>query len=384
MAESSESFYTPAWPSEVSVPDNGALEPLTEFLNQMVLPNASAINRPAKVMERSGLVWTAAKRRQISSVAVVEGVRLYRRNGRNGRVVGGSDDNSLSLVSDMAEEIEQSKTTVKSFLSSAGLPTPEGRLFQTEEESAAQKYAGDFDSVTIKPNGRTAGRGVSSWIARSESFQGAWRVAVGSLSTRETRPQEKGPLSEEACRVLVEPQIVGLPLRVYVVGERVVGALVRLPMFAIGDGVRSVQDLAQAFLTWRNQNKFLRQTAPTWPVLNQRWGRMGVDLQRVPQRGEFILLQDSPSIHGGGFSVDVTDQVSDELADMAVSALWSIPGMTIGGIEILTPGLRSAVGAAVVGVNSRASFQIHEYPGLGSGRQPAEWVFTQLVRASLR
>ena len=130
----------------------------------------------------------------------------------------------------------------------------------------------------------------------------------------------------------------GLDLRVFVVGGQAAGAVAYVPLSAL-------EPLLEAGLTER--------------------------LRQVPAYPE------------GGIPVEVTAELDGGLADLAVDALWSVPGLAAGAVDLLVPRLDSAADALVLGLDVEASVVPHHLPALGEPRDVAGAIADQLlIRAS--
>lgn len=363
MNETREHVAELGWPAEVQTGVTSGSAACRRFINEHVLPRLNDLNRPAKILEPSGLMWGAAKRQSVVSVSVAEGFRVY---SRNGAVIGGRVDQATSLASDLAEQAQESKNLVKKYFQSAGLPVSPGRTFSPGESQAATDYACSLQGqIVLKPDTRSAGISVFTQLQNAEDFRRAWSHLTSTVEGD----------------ALIEQRHSGLPLRVYVVGERVVGTLVRLPMFVIGDGVRNLSALTQLLLKWRAQNIFLRRMNPSPEVLRKRMARMGLDPEGTPALGELQFIQERPNVHGGALSVDVSDDISEGIRDLAADALWSVPGLRAGGVDLSVESLDDPAGAVAVGVNSRANMTLHEYPAFGKSRPVAGALVTHFLRS---
>lgn len=349
------------WPQTLDPEKGTGSEGVAAFIQDSILPRLGDLNRPKKILEQSGLMWGAAKKQGVQSALATDGFRVYMRNGA---VVGGRQEVSTSVSSDLAEQAQHTKSLVKRYLSAGGVPVPQGRTFSPTAFTDAVQYAEALGwDVVIKPEARTDGRGVFTLIGDPQSFSACWDERTG----------------QSAGDILIEERRKGLPLRAFVGGERVAGVLVRLPMFVIGDGQLTLRELGARLLSWRAQNFFLRRMNPAADELEARMRQLRLDPEAVPGTGELVLLQQSPDMTQGALSVDVTDVVSEELADLIINAAWTVPGLRAGGVDVVAPSLESAEGAVVVGVDSRASMQLHEYPSFGKSRPVAGAVMAQFL-----
>lgn len=379
MPESRTDEPALSWPTSLAASGSEERSPLEKVIDEEILTRLSSVNRPSKILDTSGIFWTPLKSRGVKGAKVNDQARVYTREGK---VIGGREGDRTSLTSDLADRILLTKSSVKQHLASAGLPAPEGRLFAAGEGEDAAAYARSIDGpVVVKPNGRTAGAGVSTSVGEEKRFHTAWRSAVAAATEAEPpRPWDAASAAEDRVdRILVEPDDGGLGLRVFVAGEKVLGAVIRLPMFVVGDGSRSIRELLEELSAWRAQHALLRRLTPRDGIVENRLKRLGLTPDAIPRAGELCRVQESPNIRRGGLSLDVTGRLDPAVKDLAVEARWAIPGLLAAGVDISVPRISSSRGV-VIGVNDRASHQLHLYPTFGASRQVAQGIVDLFVQ----
>src|SRR5699024_8710703 len=64
-------------------------------------------------------------------------------------------------------------------------------------------------------------------------------------------------------------------------------------------------------------------------------GRSGYTLQSIPEKDEVIYVSDKSNISIGGDPIDVLDDLSDDMKQLAVDALRAIPGLTHGAVDLM-------------------------------------------------
>ena len=82
--------------------------------------------------------------------------------------------------------------------------------------------------------------------------------------------------------------------------------------------------------------------------------------------------------------MDITDQLSDDLQDLAVDGLWSIPGLNAAAVDLLVPSLDSAEDAVVLEVNPYANITEFHYPAYGESRRVADAIMEQILERASR
>lgn len=272
-----------------------------------------------------------------------------------------------SLVSANAVFVCKSKHLTKQLLRRQGVPVAEGKHFTAAEYAKALDY---FESrawpVVVKPNGGHGGQSVTSNIRDRESFQSAWRSAVGATAAKSS--------------IIVENYVSGLDIRAFVVGDRVAGASTRLPAFVVGAGARSIRQLVHEKAEARKRHAYLSRM----PIsVDEVWlAAQGYSLDSTLPDGEFVTLNGTVNLHQGGENMDVTELMSDEVKGLAVAAANAIPGLTLGGVDLLVKSLDSSAGAVVIEINTAANISVHHAPAYGNPVDVGRAIVDEILRRS--
>lgn len=223
------------------------------------------------------------------------------------------------------EAVEQGmdKEITKQMLTEKGILVPEGKQFSREATEAEMlQYANKIGfPVVVKPSDGSFGRGVLSDI-RTE---GELQHSIDFLRT-EYNPEQ----------IILERYIKGKDYRLYIVGDQVVGAILRVPPNVIGDGINSIDSLIEIKNNERNLNPRL-VSCPIKPDqgLIEYIGRSNYKLASIPGEGEVIYLSDISNISIGGDPIDVFEELSDSIKATAVQALQAIPGLVQGAVDLM-------------------------------------------------
>lgn len=226
-------------------------------------------------------------------------------------------------VTNEAVELGMDKEATKRILSEKGIPVPEGRQF-TEEvtEDEFVNYANELGyPVVIKPTDGSFGRGVVANITTESELRHALDYVRNELNEKD---------------IIVEKYIDGNDYRLYIVDDQVVGAILRVPPNITGDGINSIE----ALIDIKNEERKLNPRLATTLIkidkeLVDYIGRYGYTLQSIPDKGEKIYLSDKCNISIGGDPIDVLDDLSDEIKQLAVDALRAIPGLVHGAVDLM-------------------------------------------------
>ena len=167
----------------------------------------------------------------------------------------------------------------------------------------------------------------------------ARRIAGDQTLTRKHLQLQNLPTPSED-----QPLPDGLDIRAYVAGPQVVAAVAYVPLAALEEQISPEETL---------------------------------DAEQLAS------LRSGPANPEGGIAVDVTELLDPALAELAADALWSVPGLAAGAVDLLVPQLDAAADAVVLGLDVEASVVTHHLPALGQSRDVAGAIVDQLlIRAS--
>lgn len=292
----------------------------------------------------------------------------------SGTVVGSFDSMVTSLVSHQARKACSSRSLSRSCLKASGLSVPEGKVFPVAHAQNALAYQQQLSTpVTIRPVSGRARRGFSAGILTEDQLAYAWEDAAEACAS----------LPAMQRQVLVEKHSDGLDLRMYVVGETVSAALVRLPFYAVGDGASTLAQLQENLAEEIARDSYLAPpSAEHVEGYLSHWGR---SLSHVPETGEVVPLSETTSAQPGhAITVDVTHTVASELKQLAVDAMWAFPGLSASGVDLRVRGTGNAENAAIIDVDPAADISEFRYPTYGKHRRVSVDIIGQMVQQSSR
>ncbi|MED3655570.1 acylphosphatase [Heyndrickxia sporothermodurans] len=226
-------------------------------------------------------------------------------------------------VTNEAVEIGADKAETKVRLMEAGISIPEGKSFKEEiSDKEIINYAVNLGfPVVVKPIDGSYGRGVISNIQDKQEFKEALVHVRNELHYKD---------------VLVERFIPGDEYRIYVVGDKVAGAIKRIPAHVIGNGVNTVRTLIGFKNKERVQNPRLISCLIN---IDQRMEdfirKQGYTLDSILKPGEHLYLNQISNISKGGDPIGVTEELTDRIKNIAVQALHCIPGLTHGAVDLI-------------------------------------------------
>ncbi|WP_216829899.1 ATP-grasp domain-containing protein [Alkalihalobacterium elongatum] len=273
--------------------------------------------------------------------------------GYNGRVhhfQGSKGDK----VSEEAYDICNNKGLTNDRLVKAGVPTPQGRKFaETATNEEIFSYANKLEyPLVVKPTNGCAGKGVIANIETEKEFVEAVKYVREQLNFPE---------------IIVEQFVTGEEIRIYVLGDKVLGAANRRPANIVGDGVNTVRQLIRIKNKQRKDipHLYFRPIKMDKEVLHSIEAA-GYTLESVPKEGKRIYLRKISNVSAGGDPIDVTDQLTDELKEIAVNAVKAVPGLVQCGVDmIVNPTFTKGV---ILELNTKAGIGSHLYPIEGEAK----------------
>lgn len=259
-----------------------------------------------------------------------------------------------SKVSKEAVRICIDKFLTKKYLMDANVPTPEGEKFERSiKNDEIVNYAKKLGfPVVVKPVDGSGGTGVIANINSEKELLDALDYVRNDLNYDD---------------IIVEKFFKGIDYRVYVIGEKVVAAFDRIPANVIGDGVNTIEKLIKLKIDERQKNPALynRPIKIDKEVYNLLQSK-GYDLNTIPKKGERVFLKTKNNVSSGGDSRDVTDELTDEIKEIAINATKAIPGLLQAGLDIIVDKEKNT--GVVLEINARPSIRNHLFPMEGKAR----------------
>lgn len=260
-------------------------------------------------------------------------------------------------VTNEAVELAADKGVTKRILEEKNVAIPQGKGFPadaTDEEIIEYSKTIPFP-IVCKPTNASLGDGVVTNINSHESFLEALHYIRHDLGYDE---------------VIVEQHISGREYRVYVIEDQVIAAYNREPANITGDGVSTIEELIQKKNYERRQNARLNSCLIHIDVeILEFIEKKGYTLESVPPKDEYILLREKTNVSSGGDPLDVTDEITDEIKQIAIDSVKAIPGLYHAGVDVIindNPNLKEA--AYVLELNATAQIGGILYPLRGKAR----------------
>lgn len=346
--------------------------PLEAFIGDVVEPQRDELNSFRSGKPHSQILLDAAKRRKMVPRKIGKKGSTAFTLTRSAAPAAGIFGAITSLVSHQALRATNSRELTQQCLVLSDIPHLPGKTFHVSQERSAAAYMQQLGTpASIHPTSGTAPSGASANLTTADELSHAWERAASACAQLPTIQQQ----------IEVEAYLPWVPLRVFVVGEEAVGAVARVPLYVFGDGSRTLSQLSGEEIERRSSRTFLQPPADV--DADELLVRLGLDPETVLPPGQVQLLSfERIGQLGQGWSVDVFNQLSSALADLAVNATWAFPGLGATAVDILAPSLSSSEDAVISGLEPGADLREFRFPAFGVSRFPNRAIMDRLAAVS--
>lgn len=320
-----------------------------------------AISEKRKLVDLADDARLGPSTRAITHAATQRGIPFRRLNdgslvqlgeGKFQRRIWTAETDSTSAI---AEAIAQDKDLTKAFLSAVGVPVPRGRAVT----SPADAWAAALEiglPVAVKPRDANHGRGISLDLTSQQAVEEAFDFAL--------REGDRG--------VMVEKYARGCAHRLLVIGDRLVAAARGQREYVIGDGQRTIAQLADEV----NQDP-LRGDNYTNPLELLKFNdivllelkKQGLTPESIPAANRRVLCR-----RNGDLTTDCTSEVHPDVAEKAVLAA-QVVGLDIAGLDVIAEDIGRPFeeqGGVIVEVNAGPGLSHHVAPLIGEPQPVGE------------
>ena len=272
-----------------------------------------------------------------------------------------------SQTSSLGVDIASDKKLTNQLLAGTGVPVPHAGIARNEDEAVAAAVKIGYP-VAVKPLDGNHGRGVMLNLADELSVRAGYKVA-------RSESRNGG--------VVIESFLTGNDYRCLVIGGVLRAVAQRIPAHVDGDGKHSLAELVEI------TNADPRRGIGHEKVLT----RIGIDAESIsyateqgygmtdiPPAETRVYLKRTGNMSTGGISIDRTEEIHPENAEIAEQAA-RVVGLDIAGIDFICPDISVPVretGGGIVEVNAAPGFRMHTNPTEGEAQYVAKPVIDML------
>ncbi|MEI3609581.1 ATP-grasp domain-containing protein [Pseudogracilibacillus sp. SO10305] len=253
------------------------------------------------------------------------------------------------MVTEEAREICDNKQLTQEYLQKAEIPTPLSVSFIKNEnvKTILNSISDMVYPLVVKPIDGSGGKGVKTNI-NSE------------LELIEAINQVRSKVSE---KIIIQEQVHGDEVRIYVLGNEVIAAVKRVPANVVGDGVKTINELIKEKNDLRKKTPHLYYRAIVIDkAMHNKLKDYGLTVDSVLPEGKRIYLNTISNVSAGGEPIDFTDQITEKQKRIAIRANQAIPGLAHSGIDMI---VNDTDGTGII-------LELNTRPGIGSHLYPIE------------
>lgn len=267
--------------------------------------------------------------------------------------------------------IMENKVVTKKVLQKAGFNVPQSVEFTSVEKAVASYALFENRAVVIKPKSTNYGLGITIFqqgVQNRDDFAQAVEIAF-----REDR------------EIMVEDYLVGTEYRFFVLGEKTLAVLLRVPANVIGDGQHTVAEL----VAMKNAHP-LRGDGSRTPLKKIALGdieqlqlkEQGLTIDAIPAKDQRVQLRANSNISTGGDSIDMTDEMHESYKQLAVGITQAM-GAAVCGVDLIIPDLTQPAEPhltswGVIEANFNPMMMMHIFPYAGKSRRLTQDVINML------
>lgn len=317
------------------------------FIREHIVEPELTINESDEALASTTLLIREAERRGWSVDKYARGLTRFLDGDT---VVGGLNQAVPSTVSSLAVITSNIKHATKKAFKNSGLRVAPGEVFRAGEFEEALAYFGTVQKpVVVKASAGSMGDSVSVNVWTQDDFELAWEKVSKGRSSK--------------AMIIVEQQFEGIDIRAFVVDNKMVGAVTRVPAFVVGNGKATLGELIENLLQERKVSAYLRSL----PVrVDRGWiARQGLDVTSILDSESVLTLNRTANTHQGAVNFGITHLVSDGIARMAENAARAIPGLNAVGVDLMVNSLDDVNQAILLETNASGSLLLHHYPAYG-------------------
>lgn len=280
---------------------------------------------------------------------------------RNDESVIATIKNPVYSTNDKAKlRIIRNKVNAEMHLNKFNINTPNSKIYNSDEMLIAKNetFKHSDRAVVIKPLNLSLGRGVVTNVNR-ERFEYSW-----DLSRKLINYDDKN--------IIVQNFLEGFEVRATIMEGNLVSLTARIPPFIVGDGIRNISDL----IDLKNQDRLKCNYLKTMLIkktesINEFLHTQSKSFEYTPEKGEYILLNSVSNTSYGGETVNITELVSEEIKNIGLDAIASIPGLFTAGVDIMIKSFADK-DPYVIEINTFPFIMLPMYPTYGKQVNPAQ------------
>ncbi|MDO4712346.1 MAG: hypothetical protein Q4B05_00310 [Candidatus Saccharibacteria bacterium] len=265
------------------------------------------------------------------------------------------------------------KVLTRDVLGCHGVPMPATTVVSLSDSAyeATDKivsFLREHGRLVVKPAMANHGRGITVDVRDEDDL----RKAIDMAYREDNSPD-----------IVVQQMVFGREYRFLVLNGEVLAVAYRRPAFVAGNGKSTIRELIEeknldprrgeghsAALTKINIEHVVNSNPRGF-------------LDDIPDAGVEVDVLQTSNLSRGGESIDVTDQVSIGLKDIAIRAAQAC-SLGIAGVDIITEDITTGddSNSYVLEVNASPGIRMHQFPSVGTPRDVARELFAAIEKTA--
>lgn len=277
---------------------------------------------------------------------------------------------NISTTHKSALKLCRNKYKLENYLSQFDINVLKSELFKEDEKDKAFDYIRTLDgaNIVIKPISLFGGKGIETNVS-IENFSSSWdRSLVAQRDNNIITPE-----------FIIQKHIDGFDIRVSVIEGIYSAAEIRLPPHVVGDGESSIRRLIEEKNIIRSKiHYFKSKLIPVNKVVLEKLEKNNKSLDYVLKKNEVYILNEMSNMVLGAESIDITDELSNEIIQESIKTVAAIPGLHSASIDFMCEDYSKGPGH-IIEVNTNGNHTQHHVPYKGTVRQPFDILIKSLV-----
>lgn len=277
--------------------------------------------------------------------------------------------NMTNLDSYISPLIMENKIVTKKILEEHQFRVAGGNSYTNLDSAIFDYPIYQHKKIVIKPKSTNFGLGITIFkngMNSLEDFKKAVTIAL-----------------KEDTEILIEEFLEGTEYRFFVLDDKTLAVLLRVPANVVGDGKLTIKELVDI----KNASN-LRGDGLRSPLKKIKLGEIeclqlkeqGLSPDSILEKGKIAYLRENSNISTGGDSIDVTDQVHPSYKTLAVNITKSMDAK-ICGVDLIIEDISKVANQTNYGVietNFNPMMMMHIYPAQGKSHRLTENILDRL------
>ncbi|QWQ38257.1 bifunctional glutamate--cysteine ligase GshA/glutathione synthetase GshB [Gemella sp. zg-570] len=261
--------------------------------------------------------------------------------------------------------IMENKVVTKKILAENNFRVPKSYQYNSIDKAKSEFEKIRGKAIVIKPKSTNFGLGITIFkngINNLDDYEKALSIAL-----------------KEDKEIMVEEFIEGTEYRFFVLGDKTLAVLLRVPANVIGNGKSTIAELVAK----KNENS-LRGDGLSSPLKKIQLGdiellqlkEQGLNATSILAEGKIAYLRANSNISTGGDSIDMTDRVDESYKKLAVEITQAM-GAKICGVDLIIEDIEAVAtnkNYGVIEANFNPMMMMHIFPAEGKSHRLTEEV----------